>query len=320
MYPYAILVFLCLFIPGFGKIPPPTNVRMDSVNLKNILRWNPPPGFEEDEDIRYHVQFRLDFRNPGEYQNCCLTQHLNCDLTVITYKFNATVTALVGDKQSDPVVIHFDPYAETVIGPPEVLVSSRSGHMDISFSGPYFESDSTKDSIKAKYGELLYRVFYWKKEDPSHVLSVNTSQSTGTLTKLETWTIYCLKVQAYISSFGKEGLFSPEICRKTTDDGRTPWWQIAGMFLATMLFTMSATLGLCYFGFTARRKYLSFPSYSIPEHLKEYLSKPFSSSPNLPTQPSEEYGESCEQLTFISVESEEETNGEMEKNGEKLQN
>ncbi|KAM5181016.1 interleukin-10 receptor subunit beta-like [Mantella aurantiaca] len=302
---YAVLVFLCLAVPGFGKLPEPTNVRMDSVNFKNILRWNPPPGFMENADVRYTVEYQLDFSKRREFTAVCMTQHLECDLSYIIYRFYARLSATVGHNQSGWVTIYFDPYSETVIGPPEVLVSSRSGHLDISMSGPYRESDSEKGSIKDKYGELIYRVLYWKEDDPSKLLDVNTSQSTETLTKLETWTSYCLTVQANIPENEKEGLFSPPICKKTTDDGRIPWWQIAGVFLAMMLFTMTAALGLFYFGFTAYRKYLSFPSYSIPEHLKEYLSMPFNSTPNLPTQASEECGESCEQLTFVTEECEE---------------
>ncbi|XP_018420643.1 PREDICTED: interleukin-10 receptor subunit beta-like [Nanorana parkeri] len=305
MHQYAILVFLGLAIPGFGKLPTPTNVTIDSVNFKNILRWNPPPGFTEDEDVKYTVQYQLDFIKRSEYSAVCVTQHLQCDLTYITYRFYARVSAAVGDNQSDWVTIHFDPYLETVIGPPEVVVSPRFGHLDISMSGPYLESNSEKGSIKEKYGELIYRLLYWNEEDPSNVLGLNTSQSSETLATLEPWSSYCLKVQAYFPENEKEGQFSPIFCEKTTDDGRIPWWQVAAAFLIMMLVTMTATLGFCFFGITAYRKYSSFPSYSIPEHLKEYLSKPFNSTPNLPTQPSEECGESCEQLTFLSEESEE---------------
>ncbi|KAG9470154.1 hypothetical protein GDO78_018737 [Eleutherodactylus coqui] len=48
-----------------------------------------------------------------------------------------------------------------------------------------------------------------------------------------------------------------------------------------------------------------YPSYSFPQHLKEYLSRQFYSAPYLPSQPPEDCGESCEQLTFVSEETEE---------------
>ncbi|XP_073473254.1 interleukin-10 receptor subunit beta-like [Aquarana catesbeiana] len=290
---------------SFWKLLEPTNVRMDSINFKNILRWNPPPGFTEDEDVVYTVQYKLDVSKPKDYFNVCMTKELKCDLTDIKYKCYARVSAAVGDNQSEWVTIRFDPYSETVIGPPEVLVFSRSGHLDISMSGPFVESDSKQDTIKEKYGERFYKILYWKDEDPFQVLAVNTSQSTKTLTGLEKWTNYCLKVQAYMPEYEKEGQFSPTICEKTTSDGRIPWWQIAGVFLITMLFTMTAFLGLCYFGFTAYKRWRSFPSYSIPEHMKEFLNNPFNNTPTLPPQPLEECGESCEPLTFLSEENEE---------------
>ncbi|XP_040194830.1 interleukin-10 receptor subunit beta-like [Rana temporaria] len=291
---------------SFGKLPEPTNVRMDSVNFKTILKWNPPPGFTEDEDVLYIVQYKLDVMSKQlNYANVCITKDLKCDLSDIKYKFDVRLSAAVGDNKSEWMMIHFDPYNETVIGPPEVLVSSRSGHLDISMSGPFLESDSQNDTIKDAYGELFYRILYWKKEDPSHVLDVSTPQSEKTLTKLETWTNYCLKVQAYMPESEREGQFSPTVCEKTTSNGRIPWWQIAGVFLITMLLTMTTVLGLCYFGFTAYTRWRSFPSYSIPEHMKEFLSNPFNNTPTLPSQSSEEYGESCEPLTFLSEENEE---------------
>ncbi|CAI9607590.1 unnamed protein product, partial [Staurois parvus] len=159
---YTILVFLGLAIPGFGKLPKPTNVRMDSVNFKNILRWNPPPGFTENEDVVYTVQYKIDYSKQINYSDVCVTPYLVCDLTYITYTCYARVSAAVGGSQSDWTTIRFDPYNETVIGPPEVLVSSRSGHLDTVMSGPHLESDHKKESIKDKYGELLYRILYWK--------------------------------------------------------------------------------------------------------------------------------------------------------------
>lgn len=305
MYQYVILVFLGLAAPGFGKLPKPTNVTIDSLNLKNILRWNSPAGFTEDEDVTYTVQYKLNYKNVKMYNDVCVTRYLHCDLTLLTYEFHARVQAAVGDKHSDWVTIQFEPYSQTVIGPPEIHVSSRFGYLDISISGPYLQSNRENGSIKQKYGEILYRLQYWKEDDPANVLAVNTSQSSETLTNLEPRTSYCLKVQVYIPEFDKEGQFSEVICEKTTDNGKVPWWQIAVAFLIMMLITMSVTLGLCIFSFTAYKRYTAFPSYSIPEHLKEYLSKPFNSTLNLPIQPSEEGGESCEQLTFLSEESEE---------------
>ncbi|PIO40449.1 hypothetical protein AB205_0010410, partial [Aquarana catesbeiana] len=86
---------------------------MDSVNFKNILRWNPPPGFTEDEDIVYKVQYKLDVNKQMKYTDVCMTRDLECDLTYITYTFDARVSAAVGDNQSDWVTIRFEPESKT---------------------------------------------------------------------------------------------------------------------------------------------------------------------------------------------------------------
>lgn len=35
-------IFIYLFISALGTVPPPENVRMNSVNFKNILQWDSP--------------------------------------------------------------------------------------------------------------------------------------------------------------------------------------------------------------------------------------------------------------------------------------
>ncbi|XP_075053286.1 interleukin-10 receptor subunit beta-like [Mixophyes fleayi] len=303
MYRYGIIIFVSVWISSFGKVPAPVNLTMYSVNFKNILQWN--LSSDLGDDAIYRVHYKLDFNSKNNfYKEVCITNQLFCDLTMVTYASYVRVRAEVNDSVSDWAKIHFDPYQQTIIGPPEVTVSSRSGFLDVSLSGPKLESDGS--SLKDKYGELLYIMAYWKELDPTHVITMKTSQNTDILNKLEKWTTYCLKVQAYIPEYNKTGRFSPVVCEKTTDDGRILSWKIAVLFLGAMVITIIATIGLTYAIFKAYKmtRYIFFPSYSFPQHLKEYLSKPFYSTPHLPTLPTEEYGESCEQLTFVSEENE----------------
>ncbi|XP_056416177.1 interleukin-10 receptor subunit beta-like [Hyla sarda] len=214
-YYYGLVLFICCWIPGFGKLPAPINVTMDSFNFKNTLRWTQPADLEGD--VIYIVEYKIDIpSNRVAYKRICITHEQQCHSSVITYRSYVRVKARKYSDESDWVTIHFDPYEETIIGAPDVTVSSRSGHLDVSFKGPLVGAEL--ESLKMKYGELIYRVLYWKESDPAHVLNVSTSQSQDTLRDLEAWTVYCVKVRAYVPEYNKSGEFSPAICKETTNN------------------------------------------------------------------------------------------------------
>ncbi|KAM3935971.1 interleukin-10 receptor subunit beta-like [Leptodactylus fuscus] len=303
-YYYGLLIFICCWIPGSGAPPAPINVTMDSFNFRNTLRWSRPADLTGD--VTYTVQYRMDVSSTTyHYKTICITREQRCEASSITYRSYVRVSSQQNGTESDWVTLLFDPNIQTIIGPPEVSVSSRSGYLDVSFVGPFVGFD--KGSLKEKYGEFIYKVLYWKESEPAHVLVVNTSQNTEILHGLETWTVYCVKVQAYVSDYDKAGEFSSVICEKTTEDGRIPSWKIAVLFIGSMALAAIFILLLIFLTYKAYKmiRYIFFPSYSLPQHLKEYLSRPFYSTPFLHPQPTEEFGESCEQLTSISIESEE---------------
>ncbi|CAN2387593.1 hypothetical protein PRIEUP_LOCUS11912 [Pristimantis euphronides] len=300
---YGMVLFLCCWISGFGKIPAPTNVTMDSVNFRNLLRWNQSAGLEGD--VIYTVQYKLDVEsNRVDYQTVCITREQQCDSSVIEYKSYVRVNAQLHANESEWVTIHFDPYNQTIIGPPKLRVSSRSGYLDISIKGPVSGVD--EQTLKDKYGDFVYKVEYWKESDPANVLLIKPKLSTDILHDLETWTVYCVKVQAYMPEYDKSGDFSPVICEQTTEEV-IPSWKIAVLFLGAIVLAAVFSLLLTFIASKAYKsiQYVFFPPCSFPEHLKEYLSKPFYNPPHLSPQPTEECGESCEQLTFVSEETEE---------------
>ncbi|XP_063812529.1 interleukin-10 receptor subunit beta-like isoform X2 [Pseudophryne corroboree] len=274
---------------------------MDSVNFKNILRWNLSSGLGDD-NVTYRVQYKQDVMNAKvTYTDVCFTSELYCDLTRVSYKSYLRVRMEVNDTAvSDWATIHFDPYTQTIIGPPEVKVSSRSGYLDVSIYGPSVESDGTL--FMDKYYKFLYRIAYWKELEPAHVTVINTSQNIHILNKLDEWTTYCLKVQGYETEYDRAGQFSPVVCAKTTSDGRISTLKIVVVFVGALLITTAVTLVLSFVIFKVYRmiRYVFYPSFSFPQHLKEYLGKPFYSTPFLHTPPSEECGECSEQLTFVS--------------------
>ncbi|KAM4795618.1 interleukin-10 receptor subunit beta-like [Rhinophrynus dorsalis] len=243
-------------------------------------------------------------RIKNNYNDVCHTDVPYCDFSLLSYNSSVRVRAELNGSTSEWVYLTFDPYSQTVITAPEVKIAARAGNLDISFSGPKQEDNR---HLKDKYGRFLYRVFYWKESKPQEVSIMNTTKSFEVLDKLEKWTTYCLKVQAYAPDDDNVGEFSPVLCETITDNGIIPGWKIAITFILSMCISTGTTIGLFYLGHVIYKatKYVFFPNYSFPQHLKEYLNKPFYSMPNLPTQSNEDCTESCEKLTFVSEENEE---------------
>ncbi|KAM8976997.1 interleukin-10 receptor subunit beta-like [Pelodytes ibericus] len=300
-----LITLLSLYIAVFGaSVSSPTNLTMDSVDFKSILRWNLPSDIGKDTTYRFRGQYKLDV-SVRDFTDVCITRIPECDFSVVKYDSLIRVRTEVNNTASEWVTIRFDPYEQTVISAPKVQVTSRVGNLDVSFSDPKYEGGSLKD----KYGEWIYRLLYWKQNKTSEVRTIETKQNYETITDLDQHTTYCIKVQIYVTDFNNSGQFSPVICKATTDNGKPLPWQIAAAFMVSMLLATCVAVALFYVGLSMYQtaKYIFYPSYSFPDHLKEFLNKPFHSSPYLPTQPVKECEELCEELLFVSEENKTQT-------------
>ncbi|KAE8621593.1 hypothetical protein XENTR_v10004890 [Xenopus tropicalis] len=266
--PPPLLLLLSLSIPVFGRVPEPQNVRMDSVNFKNILRWDPPVA-SGSAAYTYTAEYRLALERRTNYTRICHTNATHCDFSNINYNSIVRVRAERNGGVSKWVTRFFNPYSQTVITAPEVKVASRAGYLDVSFFGPMEEADGR--SLTDKYGNLKYKLFYWRQSEPSVVTSMESSQNLETLADLEKWTSYCIRVQAYAPDYNNTGELSEAICEKTTNDGTIPGWQIALSFIVPLCLSAVIVVGMFYLGISIYKaaKYLFFPKYSFPEHLKE---------------------------------------------------
>ncbi|KAG8538208.1 hypothetical protein GDO81_023103 [Engystomops pustulosus] len=110
-YHYGLIILLCFWVPGFGKIPAPINVTMDSFNFRNILRWVQPDDLRGD--VIYTVQSKIDTNSTtADYKTICVTHELQCDSSVITTKSYVRVKAQQNFTESEWTTIHFDPLSE----------------------------------------------------------------------------------------------------------------------------------------------------------------------------------------------------------------
>ncbi|NXK70263.1 I10R2 protein, partial [Sylvietta virens] len=197
------------------------------------------------------------------------------------------------------------------VGPPEVRLRSESGALHVDFWGPFAEHEQDRWPLRQYYGSWSYRILYWKggstdtqPASASWVAQVDTRHSSEILSQLEPWTVYCVQVQVVIPEWNKTGELSRELCEQTTHNGVTPVWIIVTVLVGSMLVMVTAVTGCFFSGFYLYRliKHVFCPSYSFPEHLKEFLSKPASALQPFPPLPQEELLV-CDQLTVISEQS-----------------
>ncbi|XP_067421694.1 interleukin-10 receptor subunit beta [Emydura macquarii macquarii] len=298
---FPALVVGCLLWSAFGIVPEPKNVRIKSVNLNSILQWDPPTFHKEN--ITYTVQYRSLYKDIESMS----TVNTKWDFSSLPVFGNYTmrVRAESDNEQSDWVNIIFKPLDDTIIGAPDVKVKSESGSLHIDFTGPVAVHEMEKWPLKDYYGSWFYKVLYWKKSNREEVLTKDTKYNSEILPGLDPWTIYCLQVQAIIPELNKTGELSEEFCDRTTDNGITPVWIIVTVLLVSMLVVL-VSVPACFFTFSyiyRQARYVFYPKYYFPQHLKEFLSEPSCSSQFLsPHSPEEDH--SYDKLTVISEESE----------------
>ncbi|XP_074070182.1 interleukin-10 receptor subunit beta-like isoform X2 [Macrotis lagotis] len=263
-------LFSCLLIAVVGILPEPKNLRMNSVNLKNILQWEPP----DRGNVTYTAQYFSFDSFEDECKNTILT---SCDFSNLS-KYGSYILRVrteSEDDHSDWVNITFCPLEDTIIGPPGLQVESlaRSLHIYLSYSS--IENEPNIWTIKDYYYSWIYKVLYWKN-GTDHKFEKNISYNSDVLTDLEPWTVYCLQVQGFITEKNKSGEWSQPTCIQTTDNESLPYWITAIVLIISMIVVLISVLG-CFsmlWCFYRKAKFVFFPGYSFPQHLKEYLDQP----------------------------------------------
>uniref|UniRef100_UPI00398F28A3 uncharacterized protein n=1 Tax=Pristiophorus japonicus TaxID=55135 RepID=UPI00398F28A3 len=314
-----------LILTVFGKLPAPQNVKMHSINFKSLLQWNPVTYHKGN--VHYSVEYQSYYDNqqkePFE-KGCTKISVTECDLSnelanMVGYYLR--VRTEYEDKTSEWADLkEFEPFAETEIGPPlAVVVKPRLDMLDITISEPVNENDNK--SMREYFMDLAYKVSYWKVAGEIKIESVNIQQTMTTLTNLKPWTTYCLKVEPVVPN--RKTHPSSIVCETTMDNGRVPVWQIIVLLLISILGVFIVTMGIFYASLHGYRtvRYTLFPSYNLPDHIKEYLKQPSLNSQFPLLQTKNLYEESFDKLSIISdiQESFDTTNMEVNPNMEMLE-
>uniref|UniRef100_UPI00398EAABE interleukin-10 receptor subunit beta-like n=1 Tax=Pristiophorus japonicus TaxID=55135 RepID=UPI00398EAABE len=259
----------------------PKNVTVDSFNMQHIVKWD--PDILQLGPVTYSVEFQGNFerlRNDSwtEAPNCTHTTETECDL-LDSLAFFAKYYLRVRTEHESATSLWveaqpFLPYKDTVIGPPSVSVVSEAGVLHITILDPVREDGL---SMRNNYEDLAYHIFYWEKNDEKITKVHNKSDTVSTvLLGLQPWTSYCLQVQAYSKESSKQGQLSPVYCDAVTANTERRAIEAAQILFITLIAVLVVTLGCFFFVIYARRaiKYLMYPSYSLPVHIREYLAEP----------------------------------------------
>ncbi|XP_031220243.1 interleukin-10 receptor subunit beta isoform X3 [Mastomys coucha] len=269
-----------LLVPALGMIPPPENVRMNSVNFKNILQWE-EPAFPQ-KNLTFTAQYESYWYFQDRCKNTASTQ---CDFSVLSKYGDHTVRVRTefADEHSEWVNITFCPVEDT----------------------PQIENEPETWTMKNIYNSWAYRVQYWKNgtNEKFHVISQYDSE---VLRDLEPWTTYCIQVQGFLLNQNRTGEWSKPVCERTSNDAETtPSWIVAIILIVSVLVVFLCLLG-CFgvlWFIYKKTKYTFHSGTSLPQHLKEFLGHPHHSTLLLFSFPPPDEAEVFDKLSSITEDS-----------------
>ncbi|XP_073928881.1 interleukin-10 receptor subunit beta isoform X2 [Castor canadensis] len=282
----------CLLVSALGMVPPPKDVRMNSVNFKNILRWE-SPAF-----ARGNLTFTAQYLSYRGFQNVCKnTAWTECDFSSLSKYGDHTlrVRAEFANEHSDWVNITFCPVDDTIIGPPGMQIEVIADSLHMRLLAPQIENEPETWTMKNFYNSLAYNVQYWKN-------GTDEKYDFEVLRSLEPWTTYCVQVQGFLLDRNKTGEWSEPVCERTMDDETTPSWMVAVILIASVFMVFLVLLG-CFalLWYIYKKAKYTFPrGNSLPQHLKEFLGHPHHSTLLFFSYPLADENEVFDKLSVIT--------------------
>nr|XP_002761440.4 interleukin-10 receptor subunit beta [Callithrix jacchus]XP_054105008.1 interleukin-10 receptor subunit beta [Callithrix jacchus]XP_054105009.1 interleukin-10 receptor subunit beta [Callithrix jacchus] len=292
----------CLLVSALGMVPPPENVRMNSVNFKNILQWE-SPAFTKG-----NLTFTAQFQSYRTFQDICVsTTSMECDFSSISKYGDHTlrVRAEFADEHSDWVNITFCPVDDTIIGPPGVQVEVLADSLHMRFLAPKIENEYETWTMKNVYNSWAYNVQYWKNGSDEK-FQITPQYDFEVLRNLEPWTTYCIQVQGFLPDRNKTGEWSEPVCEETNNDETVPSWMVAIILMASVFVVCLALLG-CFtllWYIYKKTKYAFCPGNSLPQHLKEFLGHPHHNTLLFLSFPFSDENDVFDKLSVITEDSE----------------
>nr|XP_002721340.2 interleukin-10 receptor subunit beta [Oryctolagus cuniculus] len=262
----------CLLVSALGMVPPPENVRINSVNFKNILQWE-SPAFPKG-----NLTFTAQYLSYRRFQDMCKgTAKTECNFSSLSKYGDHTlrVRAEFAEEHSDWVQVGFCPVDDTIIGPPRMQVEALADSLHLRFSAPPIENEPETWTMRNIYNSWAYHVQYWKN-GTDEKFQVTPQYDFEVLRNLEPWTTYCVQVQGFLLDRNRTGEWSEPVCEQTSSDDTTPSWMVAVILIASV-FVVFLVLLACFallWCIYKKTKYTFSPGNALPQHLKEFLGNP----------------------------------------------
>uniref|UniRef100_A0A8C0AC66 Interleukin-20 receptor subunit alpha n=1 Tax=Bos mutus grunniens TaxID=30521 RepID=A0A8C0AC66_BOSMU len=234
-----------------GDLPKPTNVAFISINMKNILQWNPPEGLQGMEvsyTVQYFIYGQKKWLNKSECRNISRTY---CDLSAETsdyeHQYYAKVKAMWGTNCSKWAETgRFYPFLETQIGPPEVALTTDEKSISIVLTAPKKwkkHPEESSISMQQIYSNLKYNVSIYNTKS-NRTWSQCVTNHTLVFSWLEPGTLYCVLVESFVPGPPRLTHPSERQCVSTLEDQTTAlevkiiFWYVLPISVTVFIFSV----------------------------------------------------------------------------------
>ncbi|KAI1241420.1 hypothetical protein IHE44_0004893 [Lamprotornis superbus] len=196
----------------------PYNLQMDSHNFQHILTWQAKhnPAVPASYNVLYKHHRSHSWMSA---QQCSGTAQLSCELTEefknISSEYSAFVQSIGGTQVLNSSVLRFAPLSQTILGPPEVNITSCPNCINVTIKLPtsHFRHKGKLQSLIDIYEELDYFITL-KSQDGEHKRprQKTTEEMFSTVIgELYPSRNYCVSV-AITASLNKHSMPSPWKC------------------------------------------------------------------------------------------------------------
>ncbi|CAK6967103.1 interleukin-22 receptor subunit alpha-2 [Scomber scombrus] len=194
-----------------AMLAPPTQVRFDSVDYKNTLRWTPPTN---TTSLQYYVQWKI-YGEPQwlDVDGCQGIHKHQCDLSRVTsdlrewYYARVHASSLPSSKSAWALSPRFSPRWETKISPPMLKLNVTQQGIVVRVK--------PRPLIRKMHSNLHYKIYLKHTGGKEVVYDIESSPNKLILNKLKHKEKYCLQAQIVIPLQAKSSARNSKKCVTT---------------------------------------------------------------------------------------------------------
>ncbi|KAK9541357.1 hypothetical protein VZT92_001409 [Zoarces viviparus] len=190
-------------------LAPPTQVRFDSVDYKNVAHWSPPAN---GSSLQYYVQWKI-YGEPQwlDVSGCQGIQRPHCDLSAVTsdlrewYYARVHASSLPSSKSAWALSPRFSPRWDTKISSPVLRLNLTEQGIVVRVKPPRL-------MVRKMHRSLHYEIYLIDTSGQEEVHEMDCCSKKLILKKLKHKEKYCLQAQTIIPLQVKSSARSPMKC------------------------------------------------------------------------------------------------------------